>query len=193
MPCMLKLMASLILEPNKVGSEASANQEIHVTQGSTLYVVDGQQVKVGQLLAEVALGGRTTRTNTEKAVKDVASDLAGEVQFAEVVPEQKTDRQGNTTTTAARGGLIWILSGEVYNLPPGAELVVKNGDAIASNGVLAETKLTTLHGGVVRLPEATPGKSTREIEIITASVVLDQATVTVQSSQGRNSYLVYHW
>lgn len=178
------------LEPKKDGSETLPNQEIHVTQGSTLYIVDGQQVKIGQLLAEVALGGRTTRTNTEKAVKDVASDLAGEVQFAEVVPEQKTDRQGNTTTTAARGGLIWILSGEVYNLPPGAELVVNNGDAIASNGVLAETRLTTVHGGVVRLPEATPGKSTREIEIITASVVLDQATVTVQSSQGRNNYLV---
>ncbi|BAY20964.1 DNA-directed RNA polymerase subunit beta' [Calothrix sp. NIES-2100] len=180
----------IVLEPKKEGSETGVHQEIHVTQGSTLYITDGQQVKTGQLLAEVALGGRTTRANTEKAVKDVATDLAGEVQFAEVVPEQKTDRQGNTTTTAARGGLIWILSGEVYNLPPGAELVVKNGDAIASNGVLAETKLTTLHGGTVRLPEATPGKSTREIEIITASVVLDQATVTVQSSQGRNSYLV---
>ncbi|MEH2223937.1 DNA-directed RNA polymerase subunit beta'' [Nostoc sp.] len=180
----------MLLEPTKVGDVTPENQEVHLTQGSTLYVFDGNKVKQGQLLAEVALGGRTTRTNTEKAVKDVASDLAGEVQFAEVVPEQKTDRQGNTTTTAARGGLIWILSGEVYNLPPGAELVVKNGDAIAANGVLAETKLASLHGGVVRLPEATPGKSTREIEIITASVVLDQATVTVQSSQGRNNYLV---
>ncbi|MBD2728778.1 DNA-directed RNA polymerase subunit beta'' [Nostoc sp. FACHB-892] len=180
----------MLLEPTKVGDVTPDSQEVHLTQGSTLYVFDGNKVKQGQLLAEVALGGRTTRTNTEKAVKDVASDLAGEVQFAEVVPEQKTDRQGNTTTTAARGGLIWILSGEVYNLPPGAELVVKNGDAIAANGVLAETKLSSLHGGVVRLPEATPGKSTREIEIITASVVLDQATVTVQSSQGRNNYLV---
>ncbi|MCC5653560.1 DNA-directed RNA polymerase subunit beta'' [Nostoc sp. XA013] len=180
----------MLLEPTKVGDVTPDSQEVHLTQGSTLYVFDGNKVKQGQLLAEVALGGRTTRTNTEKAVKDVASDLAGEVQFAEVVPEQKTDRQGNTTTTAARGGLIWILSGEVYNLPPGAELVVKNGDAIAPNGVLAETKLSSLHGGVVRLPEATPGKSTREIEIITASVVLDQATVTVQSSQGRNNYLV---
>lgn len=177
----------MVLESTVTGQPSA---EIAVTQGSTIYITDGQQVKLGQLLAEVALGGRTTRTNTEKAVKDVASDLAGEVQFAEVVPEQKTDRQGNTTTTAARGGLIWILSGEVYNLPPGAELVVNNGDAIETNGVLAETKLTTLHGGVVRLPESTPGKSTREIEIITASVVLDSATVTVQSSQGRNNYLV---
>jgi DNA-directed RNA polymerase subunit beta' len=177
----------MVLESMVTGQPSA---EIAVTQGSTIYITDGQPVKLGQLLAEVALGGRTTRTNTEKAVKDVASDLAGEVQFAEVVPEQKTDRQGNTTTTAARGGLIWILSGEVYNLPPGAELVVNNGDAIQTNGVLAETKLTTLHGGAVRLPESAPGKSTREIEIITASVVLDQATVTVQSSQGRNNYLV---
>jgi DNA-directed RNA polymerase subunit beta' len=183
---------SLFVEANGTLTleSGSSSIEIAVTQGSTLYIVDGQQVKQGQLLAEVALGGRTTRANTEKAVKDVASDLAGEVQFAEVVPEQKIDRQGNTTTTAARGGLIWILSGEVYNLPPGAELVVNNGDAIETNGVLGETKLTTLHGGIVRLPEAQVGKSTREIEIITASVVLDQATVTVQSSQGRNNYLV---
>ncbi|ARV61443.1 DNA-directed RNA polymerase subunit beta'' [Nostocales cyanobacterium HT-58-2] len=181
---------NIILEVITDNSDSPTNQEIAVTQGSTLYVVDGQKIKTGQLLAEVAIGGRTTRVNTEKAVKDVASDMAGEVKFADVIAEQKTDRQGNTTTTAARGGLIWILSGEVYNLPPGAELVVKNGDTIDSNGVLAETKLTTLHGGVVRLPEATPGKGTREIEIITASVVLDQATVTAQTAQGRNNYLV---
>ncbi|MFQ4142962.1 DNA-directed RNA polymerase subunit beta'' [Chlorogloeopsis sp. ULAP02] len=180
--------ATMVLESPRDSSQA--NKEIPVTQGSTLYVTDGQQVKLGQLIAEVAIGGRTTRANTEKAVKDVVSDLAGEVKFAELVAEQKTDRQGNTTTTATRGGLIWILSGEVYNLPPGAELVVKENDTIESNGVLAETKLTTQHGGVVRLPEALPGKSTREIEIITASVVLDQATVTVQSSQGKNNYLV---
>jgi DNA-directed RNA polymerase subunit beta' len=180
---------TLMIEGDKK-SGTGESQEIAVTQGSTLYIHNGQQVLAEHLVAEVALGGRTTRTNTEKAVKDVASDLAGEVKFADVVAEPKTDRQGNTTVTASRGGLIWILSGDVYNLLPGAELIVKNGDAIATNGVLAETKLTTVHGGVVRLPEAIPGKATREIEIITASVVLDQAAITVQSSQGRNSYLI---
>ena len=179
---------TLVLENQN--SQQGSGAEISVTKGSTLYVTNGSKIKQGQLLAEVALGGKTTRINTEKAVKDVASDIAGEVRFADVVAEQKTDRQGNTTTTAVRGGLIWILSGEVYNLPPGAELVVNNGDRIESNGVLAETKLTSLHGGGVRLPEATPGRNTREIEIITASIVLDQASVTAQSSQGRNNYLI---
>ncbi|MCZ0905230.1 hypothetical protein ON021_35575, partial [Microcoleus sp. HI-ES] len=84
----------------------------------------------GQVLAEVPIVGRAARKTTEKVTTDVASDLAGEAKFADLVPEEKTDRQGNTTRTASKGGLIWILSGEVYNLPPGAEPAVKNGDRI---------------------------------------------------------------
>ena len=173
-------------------SRSSKNSvEVPLTQGSTLYVVNGQQLKAGQLVAEVAIGARSTRAHTEKATRDIASDLAGEVKFADVLPEEKTDRQGNTTTTAARGGLIWILSGEVYNLPPGAEPVVSNGDRVTDGSVLAETRLHTVHGGVVRLPETTgSGKGGREVEIITASVVLNEATVRVEHGQGRDQYLI---
>ena len=39
--------------------------------------------------------------------------------------------------------------------------------------------LLTIHGGVVWLPEVDPEKAMREIEIVTASVVLDQVVVTV--------------
>jgi DNA-directed RNA polymerase subunit beta' len=186
---------ALIVEANgtlTVEAKSGEKVTVPVTQGSTLYITDGQTVKVGELLAEVAIGGRNTRAHTEKATKDVASDLAGEVKFADVVPEEKTDRQGNTTTTAARGGLIWILSGEVYNLPPGAEPLVVNGQKIEANSVLAETRLNTVYGGTVRIPTAivNNGKGGREIEIITASVVLDTARVRVEHSQGRDQYLV---
>jgi DNA-directed RNA polymerase subunit beta' len=177
----VEVAADLILEPSD-GTQKS--QTFPVTVGSLLMVADGEQVKANQLLAEVALG--KSRLSTEKAVKDVTSDLAGEVLFADLVPEEKTDRQGNTTRIAQRGGLLWVLSGEVYNLPPGAEPVVKNGDAVQPGSVLAETKLATANGGVVRL---TPGK--REIDIITASVLLDQATVRVESTGGREQYVIY--
>jgi DNA-directed RNA polymerase subunit beta' len=142
-----------------------------------------------RILAEVPLTGRARKT-TEKAAKDVASDMAGEVQFADLVPEEKKDRQGNTTRIAQRGGLVWIRSGEVYNLPPGAEPIVKNGDRIDIESVIAETKLVTEHGGVVRLPQETEGKGGREVEIITASVFLDEAKVRAESYQGRDHYLV---
>lgn len=164
-------------------------QAFSVLQGATLLVRDGQHVQAAQILAEVPLTGRARKT-TEKATKDVASDMAGEVRFADVVPEEKKDRQGNTTRIAQRGGLIWILSGEVYNLPPGAEPVVQNGDQIETGGVIAETKLVTEHGGTVRLPQEADGKGGREVEIITASVLLDQAKVRVESFQGRDHYLI---
>ena len=176
----VEVAGDLIFEPT--GSKET--QVFPVTPGSLLMVSSGDQVKATQLMAEVATG--KSRLSTEKVTKDVASDLAGEVLFADLVPEEKTDRQGNTTRIAQRGGLVWVLSGEVYNLPPGAEPVVKNGDAVQPGSVLAETKLVTANGGVVRLTE---GK--REIDIITASVLLDQAIVRIESTGGRDQYVIY--
>jgi DNA-directed RNA polymerase subunit beta' len=175
----------------KLTIEGSGKKEtFDVTQGSTLFFADGQTIKAGAMLAEIINTSRNVRKTTEKATKDVASDLAGVARFSNLIPEEKRDRQGNTTRIASRSGLIWILSGEVYNLPPGAEPVVKNGDRIDVDGVLAETKLVTEHGGVVRLPEQVDGKGSREVEIITASVMLDTATVHSESHQGREQYVI---
>ncbi|MEG3859497.1 DNA-directed RNA polymerase subunit beta'' [Microcoleus sp. herbarium12] len=170
------------------GKSGAKNQKLKVefaiAQGSTVMVKDGQHAILGQILAEVPIVGRAARKTTEKVTTDVASDLAGETKFADLVPEEKTDRQGNTTRTASRGGLIWILSGEVYNLPPGAEPAVKNGSRITAESVIAETKLISEHGGVVRIADE------REIEIITAQVLLDQAIVRAESAGGREHYII---
>jgi DNA-directed RNA polymerase subunit beta' len=171
-----------------ISLEARGQKEtISVPQGSTVFVEDGTKVDKDTVLAEILMMGRTKRT-TEKASKDVASDLAGEVKFDDIAPEEKTDRQGNTTRTAQRGGLLWVLSGDVYDLPPNALPAVKNGETVKAGDVLAETKLTTEHGGEVRLSEDLDGP--REIEIITASVTLDQAIVRMESSQGREHYVI---
>jgi DNA-directed RNA polymerase subunit beta' len=152
-------------------------------------VNDGETVQPEQLIAELPSAGRTRKV-TEKATKDVTSDLAGEVKFAGLVQEEKTDRQGNTTRLAQRGGLLWVLSGDVYNLPPGAEPVVRNGVHVNAGDTLAETKLTTERGGLVRLPETQDEKGGREVEIITASVMLNQAQVRVDKGQGREHYFL---
>ncbi|WP_366930818.1 DNA-directed RNA polymerase subunit beta'' [Microcoleus sp. bin38.metabat.b11b12b14.051] len=180
----------LVLEGDgyEEGKSGAKNQKLKVefaiAQGSTVMVKDGQHAITSQILAEVPIIGRAARKTTEKVTTDVASDLAGEAKFADLVPEEKTDRQGNTTRTASRGGLIWILSGEVYNLPPGAEPAVKNGSRIAAESVIAETKLISEHGGVVRIADE------REIEIITAQVLLDQAIVRAESAGGREHYVI---
>jgi DNA-directed RNA polymerase subunit beta' len=174
----VEVNGDLLVEPKGKGKKKTFS----LTAGSLLLVADGAEVKTGDLLAEIAIskGGRST----EKATKDVATDLAGEVLFADIVPEEKTDRQGNMTRSAQRGGLIWVLSGEVYNLPPGAEPMVKNDDNVTVDGVLAETRLISVSGGVVRL------RGEREIDIITASVSLDRAKVEVDATSGREQYAI---
>lgn len=176
----LEIAGELVVET----TDGSESQTISLPPGALLLVEDSSRVEAGQLLAEVAVAKH--KRSTEKATKDVSADLAGEVLFADLVPEEKIDRQGNMTRFAQRGGLIWVLSGEVYNLPPGAEPIVKNGDEVMPGTVLAETKLVSGNGGVVRL---TPGS--REIEIITASVLLDKAQVRKESTEGREQYVIY--
>lgn len=154
-----------------------------LTAGTLLLAKKGDKVEKGQLLAQVDAVKR--QKSTEKATKDVASDSAGEVLFDRLVAEDKTDRQGNITHIAQRGGLLWVLSGGVYNLLPGAEPVVKDGDRVKQGDVLAETQLCTAHGGVVRRTE-----QGREIEIITASVQLDQAQVKRSASGTREQYII---
>lgn len=192
---------SLVVESNAtITITGETKQEtIPLSQGALLMVKHGQNVKTGAILAEVPKAGSVRKT-TEKVTKEVASDLAGEVLFADLAQEEKTDRTGSTTRIASRGGLIWILAGEVYNLPPGAEAVVKNGDRIEHGSILAETKLITEHGGVVRLENSEPPENPREsalapplpkeIEVITASVLLDQAVVRVESIANREQYII---
>ncbi|MDY6804754.1 MAG: DNA-directed RNA polymerase subunit beta', partial [Cyanobacteriota bacterium] len=192
---------SLVVESNATITITGATKQetIPLSQGALLMVKNGQNVTAGSILAEVPKAGSIRKT-TEKVTKEVASDLAGEVLFADLAQEEKTDRQGSTTRIASRGGLIWILAGEVYNLPPGAEAVVKNGTRIELGSILAETKLITEHGGVVRLENSeapeNPSESAlapplpKEIEVITASVLLDQAVVRVESIANREQYII---
>jgi DNA-directed RNA polymerase subunit beta' len=169
-----------------VWTPSGKGKSVHlsVTSGSTVFVKNGDAVLGDQLLAEVT--SAKVQRSTERATKDVSSDLAGEVLFDKLIPEEKTDRQGNMTRIAQRGGLLWVLSGDVYNLPPTAEPVVANGDTVEVGSVLAETKLVSVSGGVVRL-----AAGSREIDIVTASVLLDQAQVKMESSAGREQYIIY--
>jgi DNA-directed RNA polymerase subunit beta' len=182
---------AMIIESNLdvVVEQGDRKKKLTVSAGSILFRNDGDPVKEGQIISEMSATGRT-RQITEKATKDVSSDLAGEVRFADLIPEERKDRQGNTTRMAQRGGLIWVLAGEVYNLLPGAEPVVKNGDRVSHSDILAETKLVTEQGGIVRLPQESAGKNSREVEIITSSVLLDQSKVSVESFQGREHYVI---
>lgn len=131
---------------------AKGSTKYHIPAGSTVFVVNGMTVKKGDKLAEFdpasqGEGGRLT----EKATKDITSDLSGEVIFEDFIADEKKDRQGNISRTANKNGIVWVLGGDVYNLPGGSKVLVSDEQKISKNEKLAETLTISEHGGEVRV------------------------------------------
>lgn len=133
---------------------AKGSKKYHIPAGSTVLVVNGTQVKKGDKLAEFEPGSQGDGSRlTEKATKDITSDLSGEVLFEDFIADEKKDRQGNISRTANKNGIVWVLGGDVYNLPGGSKVLVKDEQKIAKGEKLAETLTVSEHGGEVRVGE----------------------------------------
>ena len=133
---------------------AKMTRKYHIPTGAKMYVVNGMQLKKGDPICEFepASSGDGSRL-TEKATKDINSDLSGEVFFEDFVADEKKDRQGNVSRTANKNGIVWVLGGDVYNLPGGSKILVKDGQKIKTGEKLAETHISSEHGGEVRVGE----------------------------------------
>ena len=90
---------------------------------------------------------------SKKATKEITSDLSGEIQFEDFVADEKKDRQGNISRTANKNGIVWIIGGDVYNLPGGSRVLVADEQKVKAGDKLAETLMISEHGGEVRYAE----------------------------------------
>ncbi len=162
---------------NTTGS--GKNQKIEITSGSLLFVDNGQVIDADVTVAQIAAG--SVKKSVEKATKDVICDLAGQVRYESVIqPREVTDRQGNITLKAQRLGRLWVLAGDVYNLPPNALPVVDSNVNVSNGQVLAEANQSTEFGGEVRLRDSI-GDS-REVQIVTTSMILKDFKLLEETS-----------
>lgn len=163
-------------------SDGKREGSVNVPAGALLYITNGQEVKQGQVIVEFDPPG-SKKALTEKATKDINASISGRVSFQGFQSDEKRDRQGNISRSANRAGIIWVLEGDVYNLPSGAHVVVKDGQEVTALDVLAEITINTEHGGEVRFGpdiEVEPvkvGRKTlgrlvkgKEISVVIASV-----------------------
>jgi len=124
----------------------------HIPAGATLFITDGQEVAKGFKMAEHAptSQGDSSRL-TEKATKDITTDISGEIIFQDFKADEKRDRQGTVSLTSNKQGVVWVLGGDVYTLPGGSKVLVKDGQKISAGEKLAETLTICEHGGEVRI------------------------------------------
>ena len=149
-------------------------RKLEFTQGTILFINDNEQFRENQVIGEIS-----TKTNliTERATKDLLTETSGEVFFSELTAEERIDRQGNITTKTGKGGLIWILSGEVHNLPQLSRLEVEQGEKVYEDTILATTHIVSDYGGTVRLNKKSQFDELNEIHIVTSSVFIKDAII----------------
>lgn len=141
----------VIDETTRDGKIKIGKHDVFIPLGSQIFIKNGDQIKKGTIIAEY--NEKPSKGQVEKATKDIISDYAGQILFEGFNADERRDRQGNISRTANKPGNIWVMQGDVYNLPPGSKLTVKDGDAITENDVLAETFIVSERGGEVRYSE----------------------------------------
>jgi len=164
----------------------------HVPIGSTIFYPNGSEVKAGDSIAEFEPGSARGDAGrlTERATKDITTDLSGSVVFESFTVDEKRDRQGNISKTANRGGKIWVLSGDVYNLPTGSRILVKDEQEVKKNAILAETSTVSEHGGQVKLGnELQTEEVTIDGKTIKKVVNGKEITIVIASITPENAYL----
>ncbi|MCR4880455.1 MAG: DNA-directed RNA polymerase subunit beta'' [bacterium] len=137
----------------KIEDKKGKTHTLKIPYGSTIFFNEGDEVKRGATIAEyepISGQGDGARL-TEKATKDITSDLSGEIVFDGFSVDEKRDRQGNISRTSTSGGTIWVLSGDVYTLPGGSKILVEDNKEVKKGDILAETITVSEHGGEVRI------------------------------------------
>nr|AYR06481.1 RNA polymerase beta'' subunit [Rhodogorgon sp.] len=155
-------------------------------KGTLLLVSDRVTVVKNQVIAEYPLRSRLT---TEKAQKSVITDLSGEIHFSDLIVEEVQDQQHMVRNTQ-RGGLVWVLSGRVYNIPDNAQITVSLNDIAKPGTLLARIQIISKYGGCVSLSTSQTGKSSQEISIITACQVFANVKVYIDKYYANNNYIL---
>ncbi|MBR1617937.1 DNA-directed RNA polymerase subunit beta'', partial [bacterium] len=168
---------------------AKESEKVHVPMGAKVLFNKGDSVKAGDAIAEFepASKGDGSRL-TEKALKDITSDISGEVVFEDFTADERKDRQGNISRIANKQGIVWVLGGDVYALPAGSKVLVEDGQKIKKGEKLAETLIISEHGGEVRVGDSLEIKEvTFEGKKIKKIVSGKELTIVIASIQAANA------
>ncbi len=165
------------------------SEKIHIPAGAKVMFTEGAEFKKGDKIAEFEPVSKGDGSRlTEKATKDITSDISGEVVFDDFVADEKKDRQGNISRTSNKSGIVWVLGGDVYTLPAGSKILVSDGQKIKKGEKLAETLIVSEHGGEVRVNNSLEVEKVKfEGRTINKIVAGKELTIVIASIQPSNA------
>lgn len=189
----------LVLQSTRDGKIKIGKDELFVPVGTQIRFPSGAKVEKNTVIAEYT--DIQQKGLIERATKDIISDHPGQILFEGFSVDERRDRQGNISKTANKSGIIWVMEGDVYNLPPGSRLTVEDSQQVKKLDILAETLIISERGGEVRykpdlvIDEAKSGKEKirrlvqgREVSVVIARVGAENSKL--ESTKQGNSWKV---
>ncbi len=188
-----------VLQTTKEGKIKIGKDDFFLPLGSQIRFKSGAKVEKDSVVAEYT--EIQQKGLIERATKDIISDHSGQILFEGFSVDEKRDRQGNISKTANKNGIIWVMEGDVYNLPVGSKLIPEDGQHVKVSDILAETLIISERGGEVRfnndlvIEEVKVGREKirrliqgREVSIVIARVGAENAKL--ESTKQGNSWKV---
>nr|YP_010198987.1 RNA polymerase b-subunit [Hydropuntia urvillei]UAD88436.1 RNA polymerase b-subunit [Hydropuntia urvillei] len=169
----------------KLLNSDSEQTALPLVKGSLLFVKNLDTVKKGQVIAEYPL---TNRIVTEKAQKAVLADFSGSIHFMNLLSNDiKKEKTG--FKNLVKKGIIWVLSGHVFSVPYGAQLIVSENDFINENNIIGKTDFISRYDGRVHLLKK-KDNPIEDIIIITSSKTYINIDVLIKFHNGYKNYIL---
>ena len=157
---------TLIIENNK-----KTICHLKIPSNALLLVTKGQKVYFNQVIAEIK---KNANLILEEERKDIFTELAGEVFLQNIKIAKTADGENATKSISKTNGLVWVLSGNRYNLPNLAKLSIDVGQKFRVNETVASQKIVNSVSGFATYNE---NPLQDGIRVLNSSMILENGIV----------------
>ena len=152
--------------------------QFEILPETLILVKDNTYICRNDILFE--LTSKTRKTGGEKAFKTVSASQSGEV-FLENEDLNEPDFNYESKLQNKQNCLLWIFSGQVFNIPLKSKIQIKPNTTIRKNQTLAEAKLISITGGLINSISEEKGQN-NDLNILHCSDTLNSSNVYIEQS-----------
>jgi DNA-directed RNA polymerase subunit beta' len=156
------------------------NIELEILPKTLIFIKNNSFVRKNEILFE--LTSKTRKIGGEKAFKYVYAHKSGEV-FLENTKLQEPNIIQKHLLKNRSNCLLWVLSGQVYNVPFNSKIQIKPGLQIRKNQILAESKLVSLTEGKINVLSNKEKKHNKELKIFRNSRSINNLNIYIEYNE----------
>ena len=163
--------------------------QLEILPETLILVRDNSFIKKNDILFE--LTSKTRKTGGEKAFKYVYANQSGEV-LLENEKLKEPDFYYESKLNNKSNCLLWILSGQVYNIPLKSRIQIKPYSTIRKDQTLAEAKLISITSGLINLQPSKETGQSHELNILHGSESLNNSNIYLEQNRlGQTKCILY--